>query len=404
MRWVYRGMTLALVATMAPGILMPVPATELARSGDTERPTAVSVRTADLTNIDEVLHAFGQVRPARVLHLPMPDQPAPVAEILVRAGDRVHKGQLLARLDTTEAARDLMLSETELQGAHADVTGAAVLLRLAETEVALREETLARLLRLAQNGASTVVQRDEAEGALNRARLERDAARSALDKARAAEAAARHAHQRRRDQLENTQLTAPEAGLVLSVSTEVGMSPQPGSSLISLASGGEMEAVLDLAPSALSQVRPGDPVRMWLAGGEEIEGEVITASASQDGGRLGAVNVRLLNGARPVAGSSLRGEIVIDRRVAMMVPMSALVPLPTGPGIMQVVADRAVATPVMVSVRLDGKQAEIVGGLPAGARYVERAGHLLSDGALLGTAATGRDAARTGLAAAQVKR
>lgn len=403
MRWVYRGLALALVGTMAPGGLTPVPATEVARSGDTERPMAVSVRTANLTNIDEVLHAFGQVRPARVLHLPMPDQPAPVAEILVRAGERVQKGQLLARLDTTEAARALMLSETELQAAHADVTGAAVLLSLAETEVTLRQETLNRLLRLAQNGASTVVQRDEAEGALKRARLERDAARSALDKARAAEAAARHAHQRRRDHLENTQLTAPEAGLVLSVSTEVGITPQPGSSLISLASGGEMEAVLDLAPAALSQVRPGDPVRLWLAGGEEIAGEVIAASASGDGGRLGAVNVRLFDGVLPVAGSSLRGEIVIDRRVAMMIPLSALVPLPTGPGIMQIVDDRAVATPVKIAVRLDADHAEIVGGLTAGARYVERAGHLLSDGTLLGTDIKGRDTARTGLASAQVR-
>ena len=404
MRWVYRGIALALVATVAPGGFTPVPATEMARSGDAERPMAVSVLTADLTNIDEVLQAFGQVRPARVLHLPMPDQPAPVAEILVRPGDWVQQGQLLARLDTTDAARALLLAEAELQGVRADVNSATVLLRLAQTDVTQREETVARLLRLAQNGALSVVQQEEAEGALQRARLERDAARSDLDKARAAEAAARHAHQHRRDQLENTQLTAREAGLVLSVSTEIGITPQPGTSLISLASGGAMEAVLDLAPGALSQVRPGDPVRMWLADGEDIQGEVIAASASQDGGRLGEVSVRLLPGTRPVAGSSLRGEIVINRRVAMMVPLSALVPLPTGPGIMQVVEDRAVATPVMVAARLDGKHAEIVGGLPAGARYVERAGHLLADGALLGVDAAGRDGARTGLAVVQAKR
>jgi hypothetical protein len=88
----------------------------------------------------------------------------------------------------------------------------------------------------------------------------------------------------------------------------------------------------------------------------------------------------------------------------MMVPLSALVPLPTGPGIMQVVEDRAVATPVMIAARLDGKHAEIVGGLPAGARYVERAGHLLADGTLLGVDAAGRDGARTGLATVQATR
>ena len=70
---------------------------------------------ASLAQVDEVTAGEGKVIPSSKLQVITAADPATVSELLVRSGQRVHKGQLLARLDSPENESQLgqLQAETE---------------------------------------------------------------------------------------------------------------------------------------------------------------------------------------------------------------------------------------------------------------------------------------------------
>ncbi len=95
---------------------------------------ALFVLWASLAHVDEVTRGEGKVIPTSKLQVITASQPATVSEILVRSGQRVRKGQLLARLDSPES-RQVEAETQSLQarvsrltaegtGQHVECTGA----------------------------------------------------------------------------------------------------------------------------------------------------------------------------------------------------------------------------------------------------------------------------------------
>lgn len=70
---------------------------------------------ASLAQVDEVTRGEGKVIPSSKLQVITAADPATVSQIYVRSGQRVHKGQLLARLDNPESSSQLgqLQAETE---------------------------------------------------------------------------------------------------------------------------------------------------------------------------------------------------------------------------------------------------------------------------------------------------
>src|SRR3954467_13009962 len=62
---------------------------------------------ASLAQLDEVTRGQGKAIPSSKLQVITAADPATVSEILVRSGQRVHKGELLVRLDNPESASQL---------------------------------------------------------------------------------------------------------------------------------------------------------------------------------------------------------------------------------------------------------------------------------------------------------
>ena len=80
---------------------------------------------ASLAQVDEVTRGEGKVIPSSKIQIITAADPATVSELLVRSGQRVHKGQLLARLDNPESESQLgqLQAETEsLQARSARLT------------------------------------------------------------------------------------------------------------------------------------------------------------------------------------------------------------------------------------------------------------------------------------------
>ena len=74
---------------------------------------------ASLAQVDEVTRGEGKVIPSSKLQTITAADPATVSELLVRTGQRVHKGQLLVRLDNPESESQLGQLQAETQSLQA---------------------------------------------------------------------------------------------------------------------------------------------------------------------------------------------------------------------------------------------------------------------------------------------
>ena len=70
---------------------------------------------AAVARVDEVTRGMGKVIPSSKVQLVQAAEPATVAQILVRAGQSVKRGQLLVRLDDSQSSSQLGQLETENQ-------------------------------------------------------------------------------------------------------------------------------------------------------------------------------------------------------------------------------------------------------------------------------------------------
>ena len=106
---------------------------------------------ASLAQVDEVTSGQGRVIPSSKVQLVQATEPATVSELLVRSGQRVQRGQLLARLDDTQSASELGQIEAETESLQeraarlqAEGTGAASALTGEEATLsAVRRQALA---------------------------------------------------------------------------------------------------------------------------------------------------------------------------------------------------------------------------------------------------------------------
>lgn len=68
---------------------------------------------SSIAEVDEVTRGMGKVIPSSQAQLVQPAEPAVIADILVRSGETVKRGQVLVRLDDSTAASELGQLETE---------------------------------------------------------------------------------------------------------------------------------------------------------------------------------------------------------------------------------------------------------------------------------------------------
>lgn len=160
-----------------------------------------------------------------------------VAEVLVREGDLVEAGQVLARMDTRELEAGLARAEAEIAQAERTVAQARAAIAQRQSELRLAEQELSRALILLQKGHGTKEvadqrhnTRDTAQAGLEAAQAYLAATERSVD---AAEAAARVI----RTQIEDGTLTAPRLGRIQY------RLAQPGEVL---AGGGRVLTLLDL--------------------------------------------------------------------------------------------------------------------------------------------------------------
>jgi HlyD family secretion protein len=220
-----------------------------------------------------------------------------VAEVPIEEGDRVTRGQVLARLDDAV----LVAQAGSARAAVAEV----------EAALALAQADLRRATELSRTDAvarQTLEQRQ--------ANLRQTEARLLSARARLEEAEARQAQ---------TLILAPADGIVARRSVLPGAVAQPGQEVARLIRDGRLELAARVPELELPGIAPGQRVRV-RHGAAEIEGEVrAVAPVVGADTRLGTVHVALPAGSGLRPGMFAQAEIMPGARPALVVPNEAVI-------------------------------------------------------------------------------
>jgi RND family efflux transporter MFP subunit len=283
-----------------------------------------------------------------------------LTEVKVNVGDEVKRGQVLA----TFAAETVM---AELSEAKAVAEEAAATLSEAQASAE-------RARVLDGTGAMSVQQ-------INKYVTAERAARARLEAAKAIE----HRHRLR---LAQTQVLAPDDGLVSSRSATVGAVLPAGYELFRLIRKGRLEWRAEVATADLVKLSPGQVAQVTTTGDQTIEGKLrVVAPAIDTQTRNGLVYVDLPDVDQVRAGMFARGYFETGEQTALTLPQSAVLlrdgfsyVLRIGPAIGS--GSKVIQTKVTVGRRA-GNRIEITGGLAAAERVVESGGGFLGDGDLV---------------------
>ena len=181
-----------------------------------------------------------------------------VAEVLIEEGMRVEEGQLLARLDATDAQAQQALAQAQLAAAQGQLGEIEANLALARSELARHES-------LRERGLGTGAQLDTARAQRNALAARLESARSQVEVARRSLALSQIA-------IDNTVIRAPFAGVV------VAKAAQPGEMISPISAGGgftrtgigtivdmdSLEVQVDVSEAFIGRVAPGQPVQAVL--------------------------------------------------------------------------------------------------------------------------------------------
>lgn len=279
-----------------------------------------------------------------------------VAEVLVDVGDRVRKGQVLARLSADTVTADAAQAQASV----------------AEGEAALAEAQ-ANATRTRDLGTKGFVSSYEL---IQAATAEQTAA--------ARLAAARARLQMEQVRLAQTRITAPDDGVISARIATVGSLAQTGQDLFKLIRSNRMEWRAEVTAAEADRLKPAMPVTVWLPSGAAVKGSVRTVAPTVDAQtRMAIVYVDL-----PASGTGLtvrpgtftRGEFQLGHSPALSVPQSAVL-LQEGFSYVFRIDDNSRVARVKVTVgRRTQDRIEIIDGLSADSRVVATGAGFLSDG------------------------
>ena len=356
--------------------------------GNRVLPDAVPTVTATRQVLVQSIVATGRVRGLSRARLGLPVS-GTVATVLVREGERVRAGQVLLQLDDSEARAQVAQARAAERQAEAGLLGmadlrarvAAASLRGAQAAFQRADADFKRTKRLVEAGASSADQLDAAEQVLEAARTQRDIAEAQLSAAedggadrRTAEASlgqAKATVAAAQARLNNTRLTSPGPGRLLTRDVEPGDAVQLGRVLMTLALDGPTQIVAVPDEKDVARLREGQPATVSADAypGDRFPAEVSYVATSIDPAQ-GTVEVRLDVDSAPeylLPDMTVSVQIETARRPsALVVPVAVVAGLlGPAPSVWAVRDGRVVRQPVRIGVRGE-LFVEILDGLAEG--------------------------------------
>ncbi|MCC1492032.1 efflux RND transporter periplasmic adaptor subunit [Cognatishimia sp. F0-27] len=239
--WVAAVLLVAIVGWMGSGFILP--SEDVADSGpaagdrDNAAPVAVAIRPSQAEAVTLFFQAEGQAQPDRDTSI-RAEASGDVAELIHSKGDDVEAGAVIARLDTARVEADLRRAEEERVRAQREFDNA--------TE-------------LRDRGVATVDRVTQARAALAAADAQVASARSALDA---------------------TEIRAPFAGRIETLTLDPGEFVTAGAEIGRIVDNRPLTVALQVPQQALTRISNGQPAQVSFITGETREGEVTFVGTS----------------------------------------------------------------------------------------------------------------------------
>jgi RND family efflux transporter MFP subunit len=277
-----------------------------------------------------------------------------ITEVRVNVGDRVQRGDVLASLQS-----DTLRAE------------------LAQAEAALAEAMASAQEAKAQSERARSLQQ---QGFFSNAQLSQTLAADASAQARVQ--SARAMVQLQTVRLSQTQVRAPDAGVISARQATVGSVVGAGTELFRLIRQGRIEWRAEVTAAEIGRIQVGAPVQVKAASGQLLQGKVRMVAPSVDAQTRNAIVYVDLPAATGSAraGMYAQGEIALGQSQALTVPQSAVVVRDGFSYVYTVGADQKVSQLKVQTGRQSGDRVEVTSGLKADARVVASGGAFLNHG------------------------
>jgi HlyD family secretion protein len=318
-----------------------------------------------------------------------------IVEVLAEDGDRVEKGQILARLDRSQL--DALLAQNDAALARADAAIAQARNQVDQSE-AIRAQAAADLLRARklEPGIITQATLDQRVAAARSTEAQVAAAESALAVANADKRSREAERRELMVRIDRTDVRAPVAGLISRRSARLGaLAVGSGDPLFRIITDGAIELEADVPEDSLAALALGMPANVDLPGpNNSVSGTVRLVSSEVDQTtRLGKVRIALA--AQAHIGSFASASIVLARRTSVAVPAAAIAQTGSGDSVL-VVHEGHIGQRTVTTGLTNDAETEITAGIAVGEAVVVRAAAFLRNGDAVRAVASGqhREAAK----------
>jgi HlyD family secretion protein len=386
---------------LGAGVLLTLVGTRLlgGREGTAPEPLVSAPATATQTVtvapvvpavVADILTVNGTVQAFDLLSISPQVNGLQIRQLLVREGDAVGSGQVLATLDDATLQADLRQAQAQLTVAQAQVTQRRANLAQAQATLVEAQQNLERTQTLADRGAISQQELTRQQTQVLTTQEAVGLARAEVESAEAGVRSQQAAIDRLQTQLSQTTVRAPVAGIVAERRATVGDVSAPGTPILTLIQNNQLELAAEVPQAQLDQVALGAPVaitstadpRIQLQGTVRSIDPIVNATT-----RTATVNITLPASDLLRPGLFLRGDITTNSRQGLTIPATALQPQPDGTTqVFVLIGDNQVtARPVELGNRIAANgntaaQVEVLQGLQVGEQVVTAGVGFLQDG------------------------
>jgi HlyD family secretion protein len=314
----------------------------------------VTVVEAQVTSLAQKISANGNLAAWQEAIVGAEANGLKITEVRVNVGDRVRRGDVLALLQSETLRAELAQAEGTLAEA------------AASAQEAKAQAERARSL--------------QQQGFFSNAQLSQALAADASAQARVQ--SARALVQLQNVRLSQTQVRAPDAGVISARQATVGSVVGAGTELFRLIRQGRLEWRAEVTAAEIGRIQVGAPVQIKAASGQLLQGKVRMVAPSVDAQTRNAlvyVDLPAQTGSAR-AGMYAQGEIALGQSQALTVPQAAVVVRDGFSYVYNVGAEQKVSQIKVQTGRRSGERIEVTSGLKADARVVASGGAFLNHG------------------------
>lgn len=384
------GVLLTLIGTRILGGSGSAPPVEEAPPPAAQASQTVTVAPVVPSSVADTLAVNGTVQAVDLLSISPQASGLQIRQLLVREGDSVAAGQVLALLDDATLQADLRQAQAQLSVSQAQVTQREASLSQAQANLAEAQQNLARLSTLADQGAISQQELTRQQTQATTAQQSVGLARAEIESAQAGVRSQQAVIDRLQTQLGQTSVRSPAAGMVAERRANVGDVASPGNPIVTLIQNNQLKLVAEVPQTQLDRIAVGATVAISSTADSRLrlQGTVQSIDPLVDvASRAAQVNISLPGSDLLRPGLFLRGDIRTNNRQGLVIPATALQPQPDGASLVFVLGEgnQVIARPVELGNRLPANgdqpaQVEVVQGLQSGEQVVTSGVGFLQDG------------------------